>query len=90
MSQYDDVIQLGAQQSPDDRGEDHVAHGLRIVSAAKKLGLRHRLPNQKAQQHRDPESGKGHRSEAVGERMMHDGMRQDRHALISPGMGRFA
>jgi hypothetical protein len=54
----DDVVQLGADERAEERGEEDVAHGGRffLASAARQLALGDDLRDEEREQHRDAEA----------------------------------
>ncbi len=90
VAEHHDIVQLRAEQSADECGEDHVGDRLRIVTPPHQLALRHHLRDDEAHQDRDSEAGELQRAEGVRERVVNDRMRQQCHAVTRPGRGREA
>ena len=72
IAKHDDVVELCTEQAADHRGEDHVAHRLRIVAATRELSLSDELCDDERHQHRDAKAGEGEAPEGVRERMVYD------------------
>ena len=71
----DSVVDLAAEQSADDRGEDDIADGLRIVTAARELALGDDLRDDERHEHGEAETGELERPDVVGRRVVDDRMR---------------
>ena len=90
VPKYEHVVELCAEQPAYHSRKDHVTHGVWINAAPREFSLRHSLAHEEAEQDRDAEASEANEPEVVAERMMDDGMWQQRHALMRPGMGRDA
>ena len=63
------VVQLAADQRPEDRGEDQVGNRRRVVPTTRELALRDDLRDREREQHGDAESREREPANGEGERM---------------------